>query len=106
MQKAGIYALEHTEITDKICEKYSRRLNLLTEALNAIIKFAFEKKGLNRLEAFHRGKNQASSKVLQKSEIKYEGTLRQSFFYKDINDYDDTIYYGILRNDYFNQTWF
>ena len=52
-----------------------------TEALSAIIKFTFEKTGLNRLKAFHRGKNKASAKVLQKSKMKYEGTLRKSFFF-------------------------
>lgn len=73
-----------------------------TEALSAIIRFTFERTGLNRLQAFHRGKNLASAKVLQKSAMKYEGTLRQSYYYKDKNEYDDRIYYGILRTDYFN----
>lgn len=35
-QKAGIYALNHPEITSGICDKYSRRFDLLTEALNEI----------------------------------------------------------------------
>ena len=34
IQKAGIYALEHNEITEKIAAKYKRRLQLLVEALN------------------------------------------------------------------------
>ncbi len=83
--------------------RYYQGKGYATEALNAIIKFTFEKIGLNRLEAFHRGKNQASSKVLQKSKMKYEGTLKQSYFYKDKNEYDDRIYYGILKTDYFNE---
>ena len=33
IQKAGIYALEHPEITEKINTKYKRRLELLTKAL-------------------------------------------------------------------------
>lgn len=33
IQKAGIYALEHPEITEKISAKYKRRLGLLTSAL-------------------------------------------------------------------------
>jgi LL-diaminopimelate aminotransferase len=33
IQKAGIQALKHTEITDKTIEKYSRRFNLLVDAL-------------------------------------------------------------------------
>ena len=36
IQKAGIYALNHTEITNQTCEKYSRRFNLLVPALKDI----------------------------------------------------------------------
>jgi LL-diaminopimelate aminotransferase len=35
IQKAGIYALEHPEITEEICGKYKRRLDLLVGALNS-----------------------------------------------------------------------
>ncbi|OGP23138.1 MAG: aspartate aminotransferase [Deltaproteobacteria bacterium GWC2_56_8] len=34
IQKAGIYALDHTEITEKISAKYKRRLKLMVDALN------------------------------------------------------------------------
>jgi LL-diaminopimelate aminotransferase len=34
IQKAGIQALQHTEITENTINKYSRRFNLLVEALN------------------------------------------------------------------------
>ncbi|EST13272.1 GNAT family N-acetyltransferase [Sporolactobacillus laevolacticus] len=71
-----------------------------TEALSAVIAFTFEKTALNRLQAFHRGRNTASGKVLQKSMMKYEGTLRKSFYYTDENAYDDRIYYGIIKEDY------
>ena len=36
IQKAGIYALDHPEITQEILEKYRRRLTLMVEALNAV----------------------------------------------------------------------
>jgi LL-diaminopimelate aminotransferase len=36
IQKAGIHALEHPEITDRICEKYSRRFDLLVGALKEV----------------------------------------------------------------------
>lgn len=36
IQKAGIYALEHPEITDRTVEKYKRRLTMLVETLNAM----------------------------------------------------------------------
>ncbi len=36
IQLAGAYALEHPELTQNICEKYSRRFNLLVEALKEV----------------------------------------------------------------------
>lgn len=36
IQKAGIYALEHPDITEGIVTKYQRRLKLLVETLNAV----------------------------------------------------------------------
>jgi len=36
IQKAGIFALAHPEITSTICEKYSRRFDLLVAALNNV----------------------------------------------------------------------
>lgn len=36
IQKAGIYALNHPEITRANCERYSRRFDLLCEALNEV----------------------------------------------------------------------
>ena len=36
IQKAGMYGLAHPEITTRICEKYSRRFDLLVEALNGV----------------------------------------------------------------------
>ena len=36
IQKAGVHALEHPDITEKILEKYRRRLTALVEALNSV----------------------------------------------------------------------
>jgi len=36
IQKAGIFALNNPDLTEKICEKYSRRFDLLVQALNEI----------------------------------------------------------------------
>lgn len=36
IQKAAIFALRHPQITEGICEKYSRRFDLLTRALNEL----------------------------------------------------------------------
>lgn len=36
IQKAGVYALEHPEITEQIATKYKRRLSMLIETLNSV----------------------------------------------------------------------
>ncbi len=36
IQKAGIYCLEHPEITEAIAEKYERRLKMLVDVLNSV----------------------------------------------------------------------
>lgn len=36
IQKAGVYALNHTEITDQNCERYSRRFDMLVGALQRV----------------------------------------------------------------------
>jgi LL-diaminopimelate aminotransferase len=36
IQQAAVYALEHPEITHEIAEKYSRRLDMLAQTLNAV----------------------------------------------------------------------
>lgn len=36
IQKAGAYAMRHPELTERICEKYSRRFNLLVNVLNEV----------------------------------------------------------------------
>lgn len=80
--------------------RFYQRKGYASEALSALINFTFKKTGLNRLQAFHRGRNIASGKVLQKSMMRCEGILRQSFYYKEENEYDDKIYYGILKEDF------
>lgn len=70
-----------------------------SEALRAVIDYTFTYTNLNRLQAFHRGKNQHSARVLQKSGMVYEGTLRQSFYYEELDAYDDRVYYGICKEE-------
>lgn len=36
IQKAGVYALEHHEMTEKISQKYKRRLKMMVDVLNSI----------------------------------------------------------------------
>jgi len=69
-----------------------------TEALKAVIDYAFKRICLNRVQALHRSKNPLSGKVMQKAGMKYEGTLRQYLIHK--NEFDDCIMYAIIRQEW------
>ena len=76
-----------------------QRNGYAAEALRAVTGYTFAETGLHRLQAFHRGRNLASGKVLQKAGMTCEGTLRQSYYYSDTGEYDDRIYYGIVKGE-------
>jgi len=69
------------------------------EALQAVIKYAFEVVGLNRLWASYDSRNVNSGKVLQKAKMLYEGTLRQNKVRN--GELADSVRYAILAEDYF-----
>ena len=73
------------------------RMGIMTEALNAIIRFFFNEVKLNRIEARHDVKNPNSGKVMLKCGLKYEGTLRKSA----INNQGicDSSCYSILKEE-------
>ncbi len=72
----------------------------MTEALGKIIEISFEHIGLNKIECIYINKNNASGKVMEKSNMVYEGTLQQSKFIK--GKYVDCVYYGITKDKYFS----
>jgi RimJ/RimL family protein N-acetyltransferase len=73
-----------------------------TEAARAVIRFGFENLRLNRVYASHFARNPASGRVMQKSGMQYEGTLRQHFV--RWNNPEDLVYYGILDDEWKKQT--
>ena len=72
---------------------------IVSEALNELIKFFFEEVGVNRIESRHDPNNQNSGKVMLKCGMNYEGHMKKA----DRNNQGivDTIYYGIIADDYF-----
>jgi ribosomal-protein-alanine N-acetyltransferase len=68
-----------------------------TEAVRAMIEFGFEHLNLNRIEARAVPANVASTRVMQKAGMKYEGILSESGFFKGA--YQDVALYSILRSD-------
>ena len=71
---------------------------IVTEAFRRIIPFFFEQVGVNRICAQHDPNNPGSGKVMVKSGLHYEGTLRQA----DYNNRGvaDAAVYGILAEEY------
>lgn len=69
-----------------------------TEAVRAIVDFAFSNMGLNRVHAEHFPRNVASGRVLEKAGMVREGTLRQAARKGTL--YEDVTMWAILREDW------
>jgi ribosomal-protein-alanine N-acetyltransferase len=74
---------------------------IVSEALNELIKYFFEEVGVNRIESRHDPNNPNSGKVMTKCGMKYEGHMRQAD--KNNQGIVDTVYYGIIADDYFKK---
>ena len=71
---------------------------IMPEALAAVIRFFFERVGVNRVESCHDVNNPNSGRVMVKCGMQYEGTLRQSGW--NNQGVSDRAFYGILREEY------
>ena len=69
-----------------------------TEAVRAIVRYAFEELELNRITSRHFPHNPASGKVLEKAGFTKEGFLRSEYL-KD-GKYLDAVVFGYLRQDF------
>jgi len=70
-----------------------------SEALKAIVAYAFQTFNYHRLEAYHFGWNPASGRVLEKAGFRLEGCLRERF--RKNGAYTDGFMYGLLREEAF-----
>ena len=69
-----------------------------TEAAEAIIKFAFEELGLNKITSSHFEKNPASGKVVIKCGMTQEGILKEHIYKSPA--FHTLVLYGLTRADY------
>ena len=69
-----------------------------TEAARRLIEYAFEDLSLNRVAAQHFARNPASGRVMQKTGMVHEGTIRQGALKQDT--FEDLELYAILRSDW------
>ena len=89
------------EVGYALSKKYWNQ-GIMTEALNEIVKFGFDKMKLNRIEAKTRVENIASQSVLKKAGMTFEGIMREQLFTK--GDYRDFMIFSILRKEYIERT--
>ncbi|MGB3478166.1 MAG: GNAT family protein [bacterium] len=82
-----------------ISKKY-RRQGIMTEAVRAVVKYAFENMRLHRMEATDHRDNQASSKLLRKIGFQKEGLLRKHEWRGE--QWSDSVIWSILSDDYKN----
>ncbi len=68
------------------------------EALKALVRYAFEVRDLNRLEADIDPRNAASAKTLERLGFVREGYLRERWIVGD--EVSDTALYGLLRREF------
>jgi ribosomal-protein-alanine N-acetyltransferase len=72
-----------------------------TEALRAVIAYLFEQTTVNRIDTFAWSENKASTRVMEKAGMRFEGLARQKRFAKGA--FRDLKYYAILREDFFHR---
>ena len=71
---------------------------LMTEALREVVRFAFTRTSLNRVQAICEPENVGSCRALEKTGLVLEGTLREWQFYK--GKHRDLRMYAVLRREW------
>ena len=71
---------------------------IATETVSEVIRFGFERLGLNRIECKFMIENAASRRVMEKNSMTFEGVYRQGMLVKGI--YRDIGVCSILRSEY------
>ncbi len=88
---------QHGEIGYELNRAYEKR-GIMTEALSAMITFAFSELGLHRIEATPFADNPPSQALLARLGFRQEGRLRERYFFR--NHYKDQLYYGLLKAEW------
>lgn len=72
-------------------------LGLMSEAVDAYVRYLFDEKNIRRIEISHIAENVGSKRVIEKTGFVYEGVRRQYAKFKDT--YVDIPYYSLLKGD-------
>ena len=72
----------------------------MTEAGKAVLNYAFDTVGFNRVTGYHSVKNPASGMVMRKIGLKYEGFAREKYI-SALGESHDAYMYGLTKKEYF-----
>lgn len=92
-----------SELAFWLSESHWKR-GIISEAVEGIMNFAFNKLKLNRLEMAIFAENIASNNLAKKLGFVYEGTKRQVSIPESTKKVHDDHIYGLLRDEYLNRT--
>ncbi len=90
-------ACRHATLSYVLARRHWNK-GLMTEALEAVVRFGFERYGLHRIEAHVAVPNRGSLRLLQKLGFREEGRLRERFFV-DGRFHDETML-SLLEGDF------
>lgn len=85
------------EIEYCLATEYQKR-GYMTEAVRAVLDFGFNKIGLHRVQISTKEINAPSKRVIEKCGFKFEGKLRDFFFYN--GEYVGRLYYSMLKDEF------
>ena len=97
----GLFRLEHETDSCELGYSIGSRWwgqGIATEAVRAVLRFAFDRIGAHRIFASHHVENTASGRVLLKAGMRQEGILRDGQKNPD-GTYSDLILYAVLSTD-------
>jgi ribosomal-protein-alanine N-acetyltransferase len=86
------------EISYDLDSTYWRR-GIISKAIPAVVKYAFEELKVNRIEASTSTQNIASKNLLLKCNFTLEGILRQHRYHRA--KFVDVFFFGMLKDDYY-----
>ncbi|MCT7984679.1 GNAT family N-acetyltransferase [Laspinema sp. A4] len=89
----------HAEIGYALSQRYWGQ-GYMTEAVQALLAFGFQKTDLNRIQGRCKLANRPSARVMEKVGMKFEGILRQQMFIK--GSFHDMNLYALVRKDWEN----
>jgi len=97
----GLFAVNENDLCGDFAYCISKNYwgkGIATEALRAVMAFAFDTIGFNRLEAYHSINNPSSGRVMEKVGMIFEGLAKQK--YKSISGFEDCNMYAMIKKDF------